>query len=178
MDIEKTVSSQLIFEGKVIKLRIDTVVMPNGRETQREIIVHRGAVAIVAVDNDDNLLLVRQFRKPAEKVLLEIPAGTLDPGEGPDATALRELQEETGYFPEKMERLGGFYSAPGFCTEFIYLYLATELVPRRLHAEDTDEIELVRVPVAKARELISSGAVCDAKSVAGLLLYLDYRHNL
>ncbi len=172
---EKILSSQLIFDGRAVKLRVDTVQMPDGRETTREIVEHSAVVAIVAVDTDDNALLVRQFRHPAEQELLEIPAGGIDDDEEPADAVRREMQEETGYLPEKVEKLGGFYSAPGFCTEYLYLYLATDLVPSRLYAEDTGSITLMRAPLAEIPGLITSGSICDAKSIAGLLTYLEYR---
>jgi len=149
--------------------------MPDGRETTREIVEHSDCVAIIAIDADDNVLLVKQFRKPAEKTLLEIPAGGIDSGEDPVTTVCRELREEAGYLPKKVERLGGFYSAPGYSTEYLYLYLATDLAPSPLYAEDTDSIRLVRVPVTQISSLITSGSICDAKSIAGLLTFLDYR---
>ena len=127
MAAEKTVSSQLTFNGRAVKLRIDTVQTASGRETTREIVEHADCVAIIAVDADDNVLLVKQFRKPVEKELLEIPAGGIDPGESPEDAVRREMQEETGYLPQKLECLGGFYSAPGYCTEYLSLYLASEL---------------------------------------------------
>lgn len=175
MVAEKTLSSQPIYEGRAVKLRVDTVRMPDGRETTREVVEHSDCVAIVALDADDNVLLVEQFRKPVEKTLLEIPAGGVDPGEDPAAAVCREMREETGYLPRKVERLGGFYSAPGYCSEYLYLYLATDLTPSPLHAEDTDSIRLVRVPATQVSGLIASGGICDAKSVAGLLTFLDYR---
>ena len=177
MSEEKTLSSQLIYDGRVIKLRVDTVRMPGGRETRREIVEHRDCVAIIAIDTDDNVLLVKQFRKPVEKELLEIPAGGIDPGEDPATTVRREMQEETGYLPRKVERLGGFYSAPGFSTEYLYLYLATDLTPSQLFAEDTESIKLVRVPISQIPSLIASGSICDAKSIAGLLIFLKYRKS-
>ena len=169
---EETLSSRLIYEGQVVKLRVDTVKMPDGRETTREIVEYSDCVAIIAIDADDNVLLVKQFRKPVEKVLLEIPAGGIDPGEDPVTTVSRELREETGYLPRKVERLGGFYSAPGYSSEYLYLYLATDLTSSPLYAEDTDSIRLVRVPVAQISSLITSGSICDAKSIAGLLTFL------
>lgn len=172
--MEKTLSSQLVYEGRAVKLRIDTVETPTGRETTREIVEHSDCIAVVAIDADNNVLLVKQFRKPVEKELLEIPAGGIDHGEDPEAAVRRELREEIGYMPQKVKRLGGFYSAPGYCTEYIHLYLATDLVPSRLFAEDTEEISLVRVPVAQIPDLIASGRFCDAKSIAGLLTYLEY----
>lgn len=169
---EETISSQLVYDGRAVKLRVDTVRMPGGRETSREIVEHSACVAIIAVDADDNVLLVNQFRKPVEKELLEIPAGGIEPGEDAVATVRRELREETGYLPRKVERLGGFYSTPGYCTEYLHLYLASDLVPSSLNAEDTDSIELVRVPISQISGLITSGSICDAKSIAGLLVFL------
>ncbi len=171
MSEEKTLSSQLIYDGRVVKLRVDTVSMPSGRETTREIVEHSDCVAIVAIDGNNNILLVKQFRKSVEKELLEIPAGGIEAGEDPVATVRREMQEETGYLPQKVERLGGFYSSPGFCTEYLYLYLATDLTPSPLQAEDTESIKLVRVPISQIPSLIASGSICDTKSIAGLLTY-------
>ncbi len=173
MSQEKTLSSQLIYDGRVVRLRVDTVEMPGGRETTREIVEHGACVAIVAIDADDNVLLVNQFRKPLEKKLLEIPAGGIEPDEDPVTTVRRELQEETGYLPRKMERLGGVYSAPGYCTEYLYLYLATDLVPSQLYAEDTEDIRLTHVSLSQIPSLIASGSICDAKSIAGLFAFLE-----
>ena len=173
MTEEKTLSSQLVYDGRAVKLRVDTVRTADGRETTREIVEHADCVAIVTLDADNNVLLVNQFRKPAEKELLEIPAGGIDSGEDPEATVRRELREETGYLPRKIERLGGFYSAPGYCTEYLHLYLATDLVSSPLHAEDTEGIELVRVPIAEIPGLIASGKISDAKSIAGLFAFLE-----
>ena len=158
-----------------MRLRVDTVQVPNGRETTREIVEHSDCVAIVAIDADDNVLLVNQFRQPVARELLEIPAGGIDPGEDPVTTVCREMQEETGYLPRKVERLGGFYSTPGYCTEYLYLYLATDLLPSQLYAEDTENIRLVRVPASQIPSLITSGSICDAKSIAGLLTFLEYQ---
>jgi len=159
----------------VVKLRVDTVQMASGRKTTREIVEHADCVAIVAIDADDNVLLVNQFRKPVEKELLEIPAGGIDPGEDPETAVRRELQEETGYLPGRVERLGGFYSAPGYCSEYLYLYLATDLTPSQLYAEDTESIRLVRVPITQLLSLIASGSICDGKTIAGLLTFLEYQ---
>ncbi len=174
---EKTLSSRLIYEGQIVKLRVDTVQMPDGRESTREIVEHDDVVVIVAVDPDDNVLLVNQFRQSLGKELLEIPAGGIDSGEKPEEAVRREMQEETGYLPRKIERLGGFYSSPGFCTEYLYLYLASDLTPSRLHAEDTELIRLVRLPVTEIPGLITSGRLSDAKSIAGLLTFLEYRKS-
>ena len=170
--MEETLSSRIIYEGAILKLRLDDVMLPDGKQTRREVVEHSDAVAIVAVDSEENILLVKQFRKPVEEELLEVPAGCVDPGEEPAATVSREMREETGYRPNKIKKLGGFYSSPGFCTEYMHVYLATDLVEDSLHAEDTDDIEVIRVPLDNIEGLIDSGALRDAKSIAGLLLYL------
>ena len=172
--MEKTLSSRVIYEGRAVKLRIDTVETAGGRQSTREIIEHADCIAVVAVDDENNILLVNQFRKALEKGLLEIPAGGIDSGEDAETAVSREMREETGYLPRKMQRLGGFYLTPGYCTEYIHLYLASDLVPGRLFAEDTEGIELVRVPVGQIDGLITSGKICDAKSIAGLLTFLRY----
>jgi ADP-ribose pyrophosphatase len=172
---EETLSSRSVYQGRAVRLRVDTVKTSGGRETTREIVEHSDCIAVIAVDADGRVLLVKQFRKAVEKELLEIPAGGIDPGESPEDAVSREMREETGYLPRRVERLGGFYSAPGYSTEYLYLYLATDLTPSRLFAEDTEAISLVRLSPEQIPELISSGAICDAKSIAGLLTYLRYR---
>jgi ADP-ribose pyrophosphatase len=174
---ERTLSSRRIYEGRAVRLRVDTVELSGGRQTTREVVEHDDCVAIVAVDDKDNVLLVKQFRKPVEKELLEIPAGGIDPGETPEDCVRREMREETGFLPQKLVKLGGFYSAPGFCTEYLHLYLATDLVHSPLQAEDTENISLVRQPLKEIPELIASGAIVDAKSLAGLLAFLGYRSS-
>jgi len=171
---EKTLSSKTVYQGRVIKLRVDTVKMPDGRETSREIVEHGDCVAIVAIDADDNVLLVEQFRQPVGKALLEIPAGGIEGGEDAAKAVRRELREETGYLPGKVEGFGGFYAVPGYGTEYLHLYLATELTPSPLQAEDTKGIRLIRVPIAQILPLITSGRICDGKSIAGLLTFLEY----
>jgi len=171
--VEETLSSQLIYDGRAIKLRVDSVRLGNGRQTTREIVEHGDCIAVVVVDQQNNVLLVRQFRKPVEKELLEIPAGGIEVGEEPEEAVSRELREEIGYMPQKVQRLGGFYSAPGYSSEYIHLYLAADLLPSQLVAEDTGGINIVRVPIEEIPDLIASGRICDAKSIAGLLAYLE-----
>jgi ADP-ribose pyrophosphatase len=172
---EKTLSTRIIFDGRAVKLRIDTVKTADGRETTREIVEHSDCIAVIVVDENDNVLLEKQYRKAIEKELLEIPAGGIDPGEDAAEAVRREMQEETGYLPGKVEKLGGFYSTPGYCTEYLHLYLATELTPSRLYAEDTAGISLIRVPVKDIPGLLTSGRIEDAKSIAGLHMYLEHR---
>jgi len=175
MKQEKTLSSKIIFDGRAVKFRVDTIRMPDGRQTTREIVEHADCIAVVAVDDKNNVLLVSQFREAVEKELLEIPAGGIDPGEDVETAVKREMQEETGYLPQKLVKLAGFYSAPGYATEYLHLYLATDLVPSRLVAEDTEGIKVIRVPVSRISEMLASDKICDAKSIAGLYMFLEYR---
>lgn len=172
---EKKLSSQQLYRGRAVSLRMDTVEKPSGKTTTREVVEHSNCVAVVVVDEQGNVLLVRQYRYPVGKFLLEIPAGGIDPNEEPIDCVRRELQEEIGYFPQKIEELGGFYSVPGYGTEYLHCYLATDLVPSRLIAEDSEGIEVVRVPISKITQLITSGEICDAKSIAALLTFLLQR---
>jgi ADP-ribose pyrophosphatase len=171
MSEEKTLSTEFVHRGH-INLRIDTVATPDGRRTTREIVEHAQCVAIVPVDSAGNILLVRQYRHAAGRELLEIPAGGIDPGEDAVAAVRREMSEETGFSPRTVSRIGGFYSSPGFCTEYLHLFLATELTPNRLEAEDTAGIQVVSVRPESLEGLIRSAAICDAKSIAGIYIYL------
>ena len=169
---QKNVKSRYIYRGHVVTLRLDTAQTADGEESVTEVIEHADCIAVVAIDDKDNVLLVRQFRRAIGKELLEIPAGGINPGESVKDAVRREMQEETGFLPQKLVRLGGFYSTPGFCTEYLYLYLATGFTPSRLFAEDTEDISLVRVPVKEIPTLLASGQIQDAKSIAGLYMYL------
>jgi ADP-ribose pyrophosphatase len=175
---ETTVVSQRVYKGRLVNLRVDTVRLGNGRLTEREIVEHPGAVAVVALDEGDNAILVRQFRTAAEDELLEIPAGTLEAGEEPIACARRELKEETGYRAEYLEHIGSFYSSPGFCTECVHLYLATGLQKGRSAPEDDEAIEIVNVPLSDVPAMLRGGEICDGKTIAGLLSILALRQGL
>jgi ADP-ribose pyrophosphatase len=169
---EKRLSSQQVYQGRGINLRVDTVQKPSGRKTTREVVEHSNCIVAVVLDDRNNVLLVRQFRYAVGKSLLEVPAGSIEPGEEPIDAVRRELQEEIGYLPQKIDSLGGFYTIPGYGTEYLYCYLTTDLVPSRLVAEDTEGIELVRVSQNQVPQLIASGEICDAKSIAALLTFL------
>jgi len=174
---EKKLSSQQIYRGRAVNLRLDAVEKPSGRKTTREIVEHGNCVAVVTIDDQGNLLLVRQFRHAVGESLLEIPAGGIELGEEPLDCVRRELQEEIGYLPRKIDELGGFYSIPGYGTEYLHCYLATDLVPSRLVAEDTGNIEVIRVLPDQIPQLITSGEICDAKSIAALLTFLFIRQG-
>ena len=174
-DSEQLLSSKEIFRGHVVNLRIDTIEKKSGVVTTREIVEHKDCIAVVVVDEVDNILMVKQFRTPINKMLLEIPAGGVKDGEDLEDCVRRELQEEIGYLPAKLQRLGGFYAAPGYCSEYLHIFLATDLTISRLTAEDTDEIEVMRFTVPEILTMIDSGEICDAKSIAGLLKYISSR---
>lgn len=171
----RTLSSEQIYQGRAVKLRVDTIEKPDGKKTTREIVEHADCVAVVVLDERENVVMVRQYREAVGKTLLEIPAGGIDAAEDAEESVRRELQEEIGFLPQKIEKIGGFYSTPGYCTEYLYLYLATDLKPSRLKAEDTEDIEVVRVPLSQIPALIASGDICDAKSIAGLLRFLSLK---
>lgn len=170
---ERTVSTRRIFRGRVVGLRVDDVQLPGGRRSQREIVEARGAVGIVALDAQENLLLVRQFRKPVEQEMWEIPAGTLEPGEPPLECARRELAEETGYRAETIEPMLSFYTSPGFCDEEMHLFLALRLTPGQQSLEDDESLWVSKVPLARALEMVRAGEIVDAKTILGILLMLQ-----
>jgi ADP-ribose pyrophosphatase len=169
---QKKLATQQIYQGRAVNIRVDTVEKASGTKTTREVVEHSDCVAVVALDEQGNILMVRQFRHAVDKFLLEVPAGGIDPGEEPLDSVRRELQEEIGFFPRKIDKVGGFYATPGYGTEYLHCFSATDLVPSRLVAEDTDEIELVRVSPDEIPSLITSGEICDAKSIAALLTFL------
>jgi len=173
MGEERTTGSRRAFEGGLISVRVDTVRLGSGREATREVVEHPGAVGILAWDGA-RLALVRQWRHPAGGPLLEIPAGTLDPGEEPLATARRELAEECALAANHWEAGPSFYTAPGFCTERLSLYLATELRPASVTPPDDEELELSWATLEEALAALDAGAIADAKTVAGVL-WLDRR---
>jgi len=172
-DSQKVISRHYIFEGRAVRLRVDTVLTPSGRQTTREIVEHSDAIVAVPIDADNNVIMVKQYREAVGKKLLELPAGGIDSGEEPVQSVRRELQEEIGFLPQKVEKIGGFYIAPGYSTEYLHLFFATQLKPKRLKAEDTDEIEVVKIPVSQIRSLLDSGEICDSKTIAGLTIALD-----
>ena len=172
---EKLLSSEEIFLGRAVNLRIDTIEKISGQVTTCEIVEHSDCIAVVPVDDEGRIVMVKQFRRPANKMLLEIPAGGVEAGEDPEDCVRRELQEEIGYLPGKLQKLGGFYAAPWYCTEYLHLFLATHLTASTLIAEDTDEIEVLRFTVSEILAMIDSGEICDAKSIAGLLKYIGSR---
>ena len=169
-ELPQPINQETVYSGRVIDTRVDTLLMPDGRQITREVVHHPGAVAIVPIDEQDNVLLVRQYRYAAGQSLLEIPAGGLEAGETPDETAQRELQEEIGYVSKNLRALGGLYSSPGFCDEFLYLYSARDLVVSSLPGDEDEDIRVERIPMSRVDRLIRVGEIQDAKTVAGLLM--------
>ncbi|MGD2059213.1 MAG: NUDIX hydrolase [Anaerolineales bacterium] len=166
----KIIESTHMFSGHVFDVRRDTIRTPEGADMQVDIVEHSGAVAIIPIDADDNVLFVRQYRHPAGKVLLELPAGTLEVGEDPERCARRESREEIGYEPEVLVKLGGGFMAPGYSTEFIHFFVARDLKLAPLPQDEDEDIELERLPLEKARKLVLSGRIEDVKTIAGLAL--------
>ena len=167
---EKTLKTERIYDGRVVNLRVDTVELPNGRTSTREVVEHRGAVAVVPILAHDRIVMVRQFRQPTGEVLLEIPAGTLDPGEDPEECARRELTEETGYVAGELRRMLRSYLAPGYSSETLHTYLALGLTQSRPHAEPDEFLEIVTVGLADAVARIGTGGIKDAKTICGILM--------
>ena len=167
---EKTTATQPIYDGRIIQVRVDDVVLPNGASSKRELVKHPGAVAVIAVTDEGKIVLVEQYRKAMEKALVEIPAGKLEQGEAPLATAMRELEEETGYICEDMKLLYSFYTSPGFADEIVYLYEATGLTKKEDKADlDEDEfVDLLEVTLEEAWELIQEQRIHDAKTILAM----------
>lgn len=168
---EERISGRRVYEGRILDLEVDRVRLPNGAETSREVVRHRGAVVVLPLHNDGRVELVRQFRYPMGEVLLELPAGKLDPGEEPIECAGRELAEETGWRPAEIHELGSFFTTPGFTDEVLHAFIATPLEPAPDVAKDPDEaIENVTMTVEEALGACKDGSIRDSKTLATLLL--------
>ncbi|MEJ5292692.1 MAG: NUDIX hydrolase [Candidatus Methanosuratincola sp.] len=168
--MEEADSSSQIFSGRAISIQVERVRLPSGRLASRETVVHPGAVAVVALEGE-KILLERQYRHTARKLIWELPAGTIEKGEAPEDCARRELTEETGYTADKMEQVFRFYVAPGYSTEVIYLFLADGLKRSSKRLDDDEEIETVFVPISKAVEMVRENQIEDAKTALGILFY-------
>jgi ADP-ribose pyrophosphatase len=171
-------SSQRVFSGVLINLRVDELALPGGGRGRREIVEHPGGVTIVPLRDDGKLLFVRQYRHPAGRTLLEFPAGGLDAGEEPLACADRELREEVGYRAATLERLGGFFLAPGYDTEYQHAFLAEGLARAELPGDDDEVIDVVPLTVEEATRAAEDGRIEDAKTLAALFLLWRRRPDL
>ena len=164
---ERTVGSERVFDGRLLHVRVDEVVMADGRTARREIVEHPGAVAILAWDGG-RLAVVRQWRQAAGRETVELPAGTTDPGEESRQTAERELAEECGVGAKMWEAGPGFFTAPGFCTEFLRLWLATDLQPAEAEAPDDEAVAVDWISLDEALAAVAEGTINDAKSLVGI----------
>lgn len=169
---EKTIESKKIYDGYVVNVRLDTVLMPDGKTAMRDIVEHPGGVGIVAITDDREILLVKQFRKPIEKAIYEIPAGKLDKNEEPLICGLRELEEETGYKCRELKYLGFMYPSPGFTDEITHVYFTDSLYLGEAHPDDDEFLDVEKVKFDKAVDMVMNNEINDAKSVFGILKVL------
>ncbi|WAT19753.1 ADP-ribose pyrophosphatase [Bacillus halotolerans] len=176
---EKTIVKEQIFSGKVIDLYVEDVELPNGKTSKREIVKHPGAVAVLAVTDEGKIIMVKQFRKPLERTIVEIPAGKLEKGEEPEYTALRELEEETGYTAKKLTKITAFYTSPGFADEIVHVFLAEELsvLEEKRELDEDEFVEVMEVTLEDALKLVESREVYDAKT-AYAIQYLQLKEAL
>ncbi|TAA72505.1 NUDIX hydrolase [Planococcus salinarum] len=168
---EKTISSERIYEGKIINLKVDEVSLPNGHTSKRELIEHPGAVAIVAITAEKKIIMVEQYRKALERSIIEVPAGKLEKGEDPETTAMRELEEETGYTAASLQLIQSFSTSPGFADEVVHLFFAEGLSKSQSGAvTDEDEfVELMEVTVEEAEQMMQDNRIYDAKTAFAVL---------
>lgn len=173
MNIEKIITSKNVYDGRIVKLDINEVELPNGQIAKREVVSHKPGVSIVAIDDKNNFIFVKQFRSGIGDELIEIPAGLVENGENPKSAARRELQEEIGYDCSNLELLCSFYPSPGFCNEVTYIYLATNLIKSSLPKDEDEFIELIRIPMAKIKSLYNKEYTVDGKTILGITLALN-----
>lgn len=174
MNEEIRLNSRSIYQGKVISLQVDQVSLPNGKQAARELVVHPGAVCVLAVDDQERVLLVQQYRYAASQELWELPAGKLEPGEEPEPAALRELAEETGFTADQLQLLYTLYTAPGFCNERLLLYQARRLRPQTATPDDDEFITSQWFTRPELAELLQTGEIRDGKTLVGLLHFLSH----
>lgn len=176
---EKSLHTQEIFNGKVISLQVDDVLLPNGEGAKREIVKHPGAVGIIPITKDNKIVLVEQYRKPLEKSIIEIPAGKLEPGEAPEATAVRELEEETGYTTKNIKKICSFFTSPGFADEIMHLYITRDIEKlENPPSPDEDEfVEILELTLEEAKKYVLEERIHDAKTNYAIL-YLEMQELL
>ena len=174
LEKKATRHQKMIHKGKIISLMEEHVEYDNQNTQNFDLIIHPGAVALIPIDQEGNLLLVEQWRRAIKKILLELPAGTLEKGEDPKVCAQRELREETGFFAKKLQLLGGFFTSPGFCTEYISLYLAQDLQHRPLIGDDTLHIDCHALSLEEVLKKIEKGEIMDMKTIAGIYHWMKW----
>jgi ADP-ribose pyrophosphatase len=173
----RTLKSENQYQGKIFDVRTDWVQSPEGKHMSFDIVDHHGAVAMIPIDDQDRIILVEQYRHPAGQALLELPAGTLEPGEDPAETAARECREEIGLAPGKLVRLGGVFLAPGYSTEYLHFYLASELEPAPLAPDEDEDLKPLSLTLDEILAAIDEGRIQDGKTLAGILLWQRYRQD-
>lgn len=169
---EERKQSEFAFRGKVFNVRIDYLNRPGGRMSRIDVVEHNSAVTILPIDVDGQVWFIRQYRHPIEMELLELPAGVMEDNEAPEYSAQRELREEIGMAANRLTLLGDFYLAPGYSTEHMFAFLATELIPAPLQPDDDEEIRIEKIPLSQVQAEVSAGRIQDSKTLAVLFLYL------
>lgn len=172
-----TIDTKMQYKGRNISLRIDTLKHKDRAPSIWEIVEHPGAVVILPIDNEGRIVFVQQFRRAIGKILLELPAGALDPHETPAICAQRELQEETGFKAQRLHSLNGIYSTPGFCTEYLHIFLGEDLIESKLPHDDNEAIDVCHITLDKALKMIDSHEISDSKTIASLFLYLRWKEK-
>ena len=170
---ELTIKTDKIYEGKILALKVDTVELANKKYSKREIVLHDPAVVIVAATEEDEIILIKQYRKAIDDSIYELPAGLIEYGENPKDAALRELEEETGFRAYSIEYLSEFYTSPGFCNEKIHAFLAKDLKQVGQNLDEDENIEYSKVKLDQAIKMIKFGDIVDAKTISGILLYKE-----
>jgi len=168
--IFESIDQETVYQGRVFNVRRERIRTPRGAIVPLDIVEHRGAVTMIPVDQDGQILFVRQYRHPAGKFLLELPAGVMETDEAPEISAHREVREETGMAAEKLIKVGEFFLAPGYSTEYMHVFLATGLYPAPLPGDADEILSLVKVPIQEAYRMALDGEIQDAKSLAALFL--------
>ncbi|HAL09189.1 MAG TPA: ADP-ribose pyrophosphatase [Staphylococcus sp.] len=175
---EETISKEVIYSGSIIDLEKHKVQLPNGNTSEREIVLHNGAVSVLAITPENEVIVVEQFRKAMEKTLIEIPAGKLEVGEERESAAKRELEEETGYIADKLELIGEVYGCPGFCNEKVSIYIANDLKEGKVNLDEDEFLHLSKIPIDNIKSLLLSQEIEDAKTmIAFQYLLLNYNHS-
>ncbi|WP_257347849.1 NUDIX domain-containing protein [Pseudalkalibacillus decolorationis] len=172
---EKTIGSKILYNGKIIDLMLEDVELPDGNKSQREVVKHPGAVAVIAMTPENKMVLVRQYRKPLNRTIVEIPAGKLEKGEAPESCARRELEEETGYRSDRLTHVKSFYTSPGFADELVHLYFTDSLEKGNVQLDEDEFVELMEVTLDEAIELMMTNEIYDAKT-AFAVQYLQLKY--
>ncbi len=169
---EATVKTTWPFVGKIFSVKREEIALSEKRVRIRDSVIHQGAVVLLPLLSENELILVKQYRSPTGKILLELPAGLLETGEDPKERAQKELREETGYSASELTPIGGMFSAPGFCSEYLHFFLAKNLTPSPMPPDDDEAIDRVPIHLSEALKFIDDGTICDAKTIAGIFKYV------